>query len=94
MSAHPISTLPELATDAVGNVDLDELVWRLNELLVAPQPDLAVLHDLIDQILKHGVVLGMLARTTRHLKAIQLHCPPCTWPGRSRGESPPDKTKP
>ncbi len=58
----------DLANDAVGNVDLDELVGRLNDLLQAPEPVAPDLHDFIQQIHKHGVILGMLARATRHLE--------------------------
>ena len=58
----------ELATDAVGNVDLDEIVWRLNDLLQLAEPEPADLHNFIEQVQEHGVVLGMLARATRHLE--------------------------
>jgi ATP-dependent DNA helicase RecQ len=58
----------DLANDAVGNVDLDELVGRLNDLLQALEPAAPDLHDFIRQIQAHGVILGMLARATRHLE--------------------------
>lgn len=57
-----------LATDAGGHVDLDELVWRLQALFQAPEPEAAVLHDFITQIEERGVVPGMLTRATRHLE--------------------------
>ncbi len=59
----------DLANDAVGNIDLDELVWRLNDLLQASEPIAADLHDFIEQIEERGVILGMLARATRHLES-------------------------
>ena len=58
----------DLANDAVGNVDLDEIVWRLSDLLQAPEPAVSDLRDFIRQIQEHGVILGMLARATRHLE--------------------------
>lgn len=57
-----------LATDAVGNVALEELVEQLHDLLQAPEPEAAVLHDFIQQVQDRGVILGMLARATRHLE--------------------------
>lgn len=58
----------DLANDAVGNVDLDELVGWLNNLLQAPELAAPDLYDFIQQIQEHGVILGMLARATRHLE--------------------------
>ena len=58
----------DLATDAVGSIELEELVKQLHDTLVAARPDPAELRKLIQQIQKYGVVLGMLARTTQHLE--------------------------
>ena len=59
----------ERATDPGGNVDLDELVRRLNDLLRAAEPEEpAALHDFIRQVLDRDVKKGMLARVTRHLE--------------------------
>ncbi len=59
----------ERATDPGGNVDLDELVRRLNDLLRAAEPEEpAALHDFIRQVLDRDVSKGMLARATRHLE--------------------------
>ncbi len=57
-----------LATDAVGNIDLDELVLQLNDLLATAQPEPVALYNFIDHIQERGVALGMLARATRHLE--------------------------
>ncbi|WP_295429007.1 RecQ family zinc-binding domain-containing protein [uncultured Thiodictyon sp.] len=56
------------ATDAVGNVDLEELLLRLNDLLATAKPEPARLHDFIRQVEDRGVLLGTLARATRHLE--------------------------
>jgi ATP-dependent DNA helicase RecQ len=56
------------ATDAVGNIDLEDLVSRLNDLLAAAKPEPAALHDFICQVVDRGVLLGTLARATRHLE--------------------------
>ena len=58
----------DLATDAVGSIELEDLVKQLNDTLAAARPDLAELYKLIQQVQKYGVVLGMLARTTQHLE--------------------------
>ncbi len=47
----------DLATDAVGSIELEELVKQLHDTLVAARPDPAELHKFIQQIQKYGVVL-------------------------------------
>lgn len=58
----------DLATDAVGSIELEELVKQLNELLAAAKPEPTKLYPFIQQVQKHDVILGMLARTTQHLE--------------------------
>ena len=57
-----------LATDAVGNLDIEELVRRLNGLLQVTEPTAAALREFIAQAQELGVVVGMLARATGHLE--------------------------